>query len=348
MRRRLVYIDAGSNWGDTLEGYVRLDAVHGPASNWEIYAFEASPLLMPHVDGLCRWRNDERSTRQDKPVSCIPPVGSTHDLMHVSRGVGCHSGDARAVTECVRARFDRAVAALSYDANATLFSRSVVESRLNEATTPNERPRPRFTFVPAAVGGASSSMPAAAISTFLLHKYDYVPLYSRLVSPGGDPSGANATVLEWVRADSNLRRPPKPSQIRLGVPVVDLAAWIATHFVEDDHVVLKLDTEGAEFDVINRLIDTRAIRLIDMIAYECHPWPAKGRDCSRLAAVVSRHNVTMRRACAVHGCDVAENRAFWGERLLAWRRTELASTACAALVNLSDMSKSAHGPSVKR
>lgn len=43
-----------------------------------------------------------------------------------------------------------------------------------------------------------------------------------------------------------------------------------SHFSEDDFVVLKLDVEGAEHVVIPRLLELSAMRVVDIVLWECH------------------------------------------------------------------------------
>ena len=70
---RHVYVDLGSNWGDTLdiyEGLSALDHVRRRRAQWEVYAFEAAPLLMPYLEQLLQWKS---GTREERPVTCLPP-----------------------------------------------------------------------------------------------------------------------------------------------------------------------------------------------------------------------------------------------------------------------------------
>ncbi|GAB4833258.1 hypothetical protein Ancab_031505 [Ancistrocladus abbreviatus] len=50
----------------------------------------------------------------------------------------------------------------------------------------------------------------------------------------------------------------------------DFAKWLKNTVSERDFVVMKMDVEGTEFDLIARLLETRAICLIDEIFLECH------------------------------------------------------------------------------
>ncbi|XP_050212618.1 uncharacterized protein LOC126664318 [Mercurialis annua] len=50
----------------------------------------------------------------------------------------------------------------------------------------------------------------------------------------------------------------------------DFAEWLKNTVTEKDFVVMKMDVEGAEFDLIPRLYESGAICLIDEIFLECH------------------------------------------------------------------------------
>jgi FkbM family methyltransferase len=54
------------------------------------------------------------------------------------------------------------------------------------------------------------------------------------------------------------------------VPTVDLSAWIINNTSQQDYVILKMDVEGAEYDVLEKIIDTGAIDLIDRLYIEWH------------------------------------------------------------------------------
>ena len=91
---RQVYIDAGANWANTLRLFRDLSPA-AASEPWEVYAFEASPLILPYLEEFTRWLSSGSSGTA--PTSCLPTSGSTDDLLHWSRaGIGCpeHSMDA--------------------------------------------------------------------------------------------------------------------------------------------------------------------------------------------------------------------------------------------------------------
>lgn len=56
----------------------------------------------------------------------------------------------------------------------------------------------------------------------------------------------------------------------VSVPCINLAAWMLNKFIGYDHVVLKLDIEGAEYPVVRHLCDTGAMALVHELYVEWH------------------------------------------------------------------------------
>lgn len=54
------------------------------------------------------------------------------------------------------------------------------------------------------------------------------------------------------------------------VPAFDLTSWIAEAFTEQTYIILKLDIEGAEYDVLEKLISTGVINMVDELWGEWH------------------------------------------------------------------------------
>ena len=102
---RHVYLDLGTNWGDTLDLYRKglADGAHANATNWEVYGFEAAPLLMPYVDQLVRWKNGVPGV--ERPVTCFPPAGSTKDRIRFAPLVGCWRTWAPKINFCMEHLF---------------------------------------------------------------------------------------------------------------------------------------------------------------------------------------------------------------------------------------------------
>lgn len=56
----------------------------------------------------------------------------------------------------------------------------------------------------------------------------------------------------------------------VNVPAIDFSLWLKNNIKEKDHVVCKMDIEGAEFDVLEKLIADESIFMIDLIYVEFH------------------------------------------------------------------------------
>ena len=54
------------------------------------------------------------------------------------------------------------------------------------------------------------------------------------------------------------------------VPKIDVVDWLLSSFNVDDYVVLKMDVEGAEIEIVPKLLETNATRLVDVFLWECH------------------------------------------------------------------------------
>ncbi len=61
-----------------------------------------------------------------------------------------------------------------------------------------------------------------------------------------------------------------PNVIKREVECVDISNWIKNNFSKEDHIVLKLDIEGAEYDVIPKLCEDGAFDYIDRFYCEIH------------------------------------------------------------------------------
>jgi FkbM family methyltransferase len=54
------------------------------------------------------------------------------------------------------------------------------------------------------------------------------------------------------------------------VECVDLSSWIKENFSKEDHVILKLDVEGAEYEIIKKMDDDGTFELVDKLYGEIH------------------------------------------------------------------------------
>ena len=72
-----------------------------------------------------------------------------------------------------------------------------------------------------------------------------------------------------------------PSQIQekksTNIKCIDLSKWILDNFVSTDRIILKLDIEGAEYDVLKKMILDGSINYIDELFIEWH-WDKIGKS----------------------------------------------------------------------
>lgn len=76
------------------------------------------------------------------------------------------------------------------------------------------------------------------------------------------------------------------------VPALDFSAWLRRTATPDDHVVVKMDIEGAEYPVLTKMLADSTIGLISTLYVEWHHdrFPAMRRaDHDELVSAVSAH-----------------------------------------------------------
>jgi FkbM family methyltransferase len=73
------------------------------------------------------------------------------------------------------------------------------------------------------------------------------------------------------QANSIYPNPNKPRRERIRkVGCVDFGKWILDNFSKDDHIVLKMDIEGAEYEVLQKMLKDGSIHYINSMYLECH------------------------------------------------------------------------------
>lgn len=235
---RRAYFDLGANWANTLRLYKDIgDPGHASQHPWEVYAFEASPLVVPYVDKFVTFLNGKGS----KPELLWPPAGSTPHLQKYAAKYGCPNEASQEMRDCMYQVFQKPLQRMV--PNTTLMSRDVVQLRVAQASSPPADGSDRFVLVPAAAGAAEKKLHLGHV----------------------DPE-------QMIRGGASVT----PTGTQFVVPVADFVSMLVDNFKEEDYVVVKMDIEGGEFEVLNRLIKERKSDIIDVLALECHP--TKG-DC---------------------------------------------------------------------
>ena len=221
-------------------------ALAHPDTPWEVFGFEAAPLITPHAERCCQ----AMSRGEPIPEAPVPPTGSSAELAKQRDALGCtpprrnrtFDRDAEHYwwLECTLAKLQPALSRLKPDPalNGELLTRRMREAR---ASCPPANHRDRYTLLPSAVGAKDGTM----------HVYGGPEALVR----GGVVPTPNAK----VRRRRNMKHAPVPTtalsltprawQSRKWentgrasaqvVPVVDLARWVRETFRPDDFVVLK-------------------------------------------------------------------------------------------------------------
>lgn len=237
---RYVYIDMGANWCNTLRHY-EVISPELVSKNWEIYAFEASPYIQPFVDKCVIYENGNGP----KPENKLPPSGSSKDLSRYAAKYKCPK-NGNPMRKCMFKALRSELDALYEDARFN--SRSFIQARLDEASVPNTLGKPRFTFIPAAV------------------------------------SSENGELVLWGNREATIRggftdtRPGDKTYKKFNVNMVNVVEWMKKYFNDNDNIVIKMDVEGAEHNIVPKLISNN-IR-VHTIAMECHS--TAGRSCKSL------------------------------------------------------------------
>ncbi len=86
-----------------------------------------------------------------------------------------------------------------------------------------------------------------------------------------DGESSDSRLLEVSRTESTEPwRHPNPDAALYTLPCIDLANYLLRTFSSEDYLILKLDIEGAEYDVLERLIQAQALLLIKELYVEYH------------------------------------------------------------------------------
>jgi len=69
--------------------------------------------------------------------------------------------------------------------------------------------------------------------------------------------------------EKTIREPTRKYK-KFTVKAISLSNWIKTNFSREDYIILKLDVEGAEYEIIEDLYQTGVLEYIDMFFCEIH------------------------------------------------------------------------------
>ena len=124
-------------------------------------------------------------------------------------------------------------------------------------------------------------------SGFIKHTFEPNPSFSHLYKTHSDISHHQVAVsivndsLQLSNADVGSSIVKKASKSVAGpsmsVQSINWVDWLARTVTSDDFVVVKMDVEFCEFGIINLLLQSSAITLIDELLLECHYKTRKSR-----------------------------------------------------------------------
>jgi len=253
---RMAYIDLGANWANTLRLYEDLgEATWIAKKPWEVYAFEASPFIQPYLEEFTSFLNGQSA----RPALTIPPSGSSVHLNEYAARYGCPAapdGTYDDMRSCMFETFRTPLGHLHPDPE--LRDSALIAKRLAVADdAPPAGMAARFVAVPAAAGAADGTLDLGAM-----------------------------TAEQMIRGGAISH--PVEGLPEMKVPLVNVVSWFVDHFKEDDYVVMKMDIEGAEFPVLNALLDGGNACLIDVLAMECHADTSLG-NCDQLMSRLAEH-----------------------------------------------------------
>jgi FkbM family methyltransferase len=70
------------------------------------------------------------------------------------------------------------------------------------------------------------------------------------------------------------------------IPCFDFSSWLKNTFSQDDYIILKLDIEGAEYEVLNKMIEDKNMNLVNEFWGEWHDMKIEDDYTQQLAKKV--------------------------------------------------------------
>mmetsp|Transcript_10298 Transcript_10298/g.35019 ORF Transcript_10298/g.35019 Transcript_10298/m.35019 type:complete len:396 (+) Transcript_10298:52-1239(+) len=273
---RHAYVDLGVNWANTARLYEKLVPSERLSKHWEVFGFEASPLIQPYADDFFRYLNGDI----DEPLVCLPRAGSTTHLSEYARRLGCDlrnrfgKRDKYLMKNCMFDMFRKPM--LDLKTRRALNSSTLIHRRLAASSCEDARQfqgrRAVFTLVPAAASGETGWMRLSSPPPVLIR--------------GGAFEASERAVANKITQRFFEHSSRSAEDYVFSVPTVDVAGWLAAKFKPEDYVVVKMDIEGGEHSLLQKLMRLGRLDVLDVLAMECHDLPQK--PCAKLLAKVRR------------------------------------------------------------
>jgi len=87
-------------------------------------------------------------------------------------------------------------------------------------------------------------------------------------------SGGGSTLIKVKSERNNRKAQKRPSLFDVGEAIeircINLSKWIKKHFKPDNYIILKMDIEGAEYEILDRMIKDKTLSYIDILYCEFH------------------------------------------------------------------------------
>lgn len=234
-----------------------------------MYGFEANPLISAYAEQYVEYLN---GVRAEEPKNCVPRSGSSKHLQEYANVYGCKGEQWRA---CMFNKLEQPLAALMDSLNPNLNSTLLLKERLDTAASCNgghvnpqawnhSRCNATFTFVPAAVAASDGWLSFDSSARQLIRG-------GSVAHNLGQASYMNRKN-GFVRKHPQLKAQGAMAPVEYTVRTVDVVTWMASSFRTSDFVVLKMDVEGAEYSIFEKLAEIGKIDLIDVLSIETHPF----------------------------------------------------------------------------
>jgi FkbM family methyltransferase len=107
----------------------------------------------------------------------------------------------------------------------------------------------------------------------LAAKLPHAPLLTVLSKAAWVEDGTLEFHMESETSGANSIAAFKPAEelTTIQVESFDFSQWVRSSFTEEDYVILSMDIEGAEFDILQKMLDDDTAKLIDRLYVEFHP-----------------------------------------------------------------------------
>ena len=297
---RRIFIDMGVNWCNTLQLYRELptawfqtlvpDAQYRRtlmSAPWQVYGFEASPLIVPYTERCAR----ELSAGRPLPESPLPPMGSGPELMRLAGQFNCSDGAAdSAAMARIRERKGRLPARLR---EKQILAKSKMQCILEkmQGRLKDLRPDPSLSRNPELLRSRVASAarcPAGKTDEFVM-----LPAAASTKDGTMEIYGSREDLITGGVKSVRMKGFHRGKVETSTVPTVDVVRWILQSFTEDDFVVLKMDIEGAEHSVVPALIEAGGAPLVDIFLWECHYAAAVTSKCHEMESALEKAGVNL-------------------------------------------------------